>query len=59
MEVFDTFSAGTGFNRVQFFLDVASGPFCGCAQVYPGYPHGMCTTHADVINKDLLEFIQS
>ncbi len=57
--MFDTFSAGTGFNRVQFFLDVASGPFYGCAQVYPGYPHGMCTTHADVINKDLLEFIQS
>jgi len=31
----------------------------GTLKVYPGYPHGMCTTHADVINKDLLEFIQS
>ncbi|RYY25715.1 MAG: alpha/beta hydrolase [Sphingomonadales bacterium] len=25
---------------------------------YPGYPHGMPTTHADVINADLLAFIQ-
>jgi non-heme chloroperoxidase len=28
-------------------------------KVYPGFPHGMPITHADVINKDLLEFIQS
>jgi non-heme chloroperoxidase len=28
-------------------------------KVYPGLPHGMCTTHADTINKDLLEFIKS
>jgi non-heme chloroperoxidase len=28
-------------------------------KVYPGYPHGMPITHADVINKDLLEFIRS
>jgi non-heme chloroperoxidase len=27
-------------------------------KVYKGYPHGMCTTHADVINADLLEFIR-
>ena len=27
-------------------------------KVYPGYPHGMCTTHADVIKRDLLEFIR-
>lgn len=26
--------------------------------LYEGYPHGMCTTHADVINPDLLAFIQ-
>ncbi len=26
---------------------------------YPGYPHGMCTTHADQINADLLAFLQS
>jgi non-heme chloroperoxidase len=25
---------------------------------YPGYPHGMMTTHADVINPDLLAFIK-
>ncbi|MCC4595492.1 alpha/beta hydrolase [Xanthomonas campestris pv. phormiicola] len=30
----------------------------GSLKVYPGYPHGMCTTHADVINPDLLAFIQ-
>lgn len=27
-------------------------------KIYPGYPHGMLTTHADVINQDLLSFIQ-
>jgi non-heme chloroperoxidase len=137
IEVFDSFREGTAFNRAQFFLDVASGPFYGfnrpdavvsqgviqnwwrqgmmggvnahtegikafsetdqtddlkaidvptlvmhgdddqvvpiadaslktikllkhgTLKVYPGYPHGMCTTHADVINKDLLEFITS
>ena len=29
IEVFDSFREGTGFNRAQFFLDVASGPFYG------------------------------
>ncbi len=28
-------------------------------KVYKGYPHGMCTTHADVINPDLLQFVRS
>ncbi|HWB20169.1 MAG TPA: alpha/beta hydrolase [Phycisphaerales bacterium] len=28
-------------------------------KVYPGAPHGMCSTMKDVINKDLLEFIRS
>jgi non-heme chloroperoxidase len=28
-------------------------------KVYPGLPHGMCTTHADQINADLRSFIQS
>jgi non-heme chloroperoxidase len=27
-------------------------------KVYPGYPHGMATTHAEVINDDLLAFIR-
>lgn len=30
----------------------------GTLKVYPGYPHGMLTTHADVINPDLLAFVQ-
>jgi non-heme chloroperoxidase len=30
----------------------------GTLKVYKGFPHGMCTTHADVINRDLLEFIK-
>jgi non-heme chloroperoxidase len=29
----------------------------GTLKVYPGFNHGMCTTHADVINADLLGFI--
>ena len=134
--LFDQFRAGTAYNRAQFFLEIASGPFYGfnrpgvqpidgiirnwwrqammggvkahydCVKafsetdftedlksievpvflmhgdddqvvpiadsaligikllkhgtlkVYPGYPHGMATTHADVINKDLLAFIR-
>ena len=31
----------------------------GTLKVYEGFPHGMPTTHADVINADLLEFIRS
>jgi non-heme chloroperoxidase len=27
-------------------------------KVYPGLPHGMCTTHPDIINPDLLAFIK-
>ncbi|HKA02574.1 MAG TPA: alpha/beta hydrolase [Candidatus Solibacter sp.] len=27
-------------------------------KVYPGFPHGMATTHADVINADLLAFFR-
>jgi non-heme chloroperoxidase len=27
-------------------------------KVYKGFPHGMCTVHADVINPDLLAFIR-
>ena len=28
-------------------------------KIYEGYPHGMLTTHADVINPDILAFIQA
>jgi non-heme chloroperoxidase len=28
-------------------------------KIYEGYPHGMLTTHADVINPDILAFIRS
>ena len=31
----------------------------GTLKVYPGYPHGMLTIHPDVINPDLLAFIQA
>ncbi|TPK89096.1 alpha/beta hydrolase [Mesorhizobium sp. B2-4-12] len=31
----------------------------GELKVYKGYPHGMATTHADVINADLLAFFKS
>ncbi|NKJ07613.1 non-heme chloroperoxidase [Rhizobium sp. SG741] len=30
----------------------------GTLKIYKGYPHGMLTTHADVINPDLLAFIK-
>jgi non-heme chloroperoxidase len=28
-------------------------------KTYPGFPHGMPTTHADQINADLLDFIRA
>lgn len=136
IEVFDGFRATLAANRVQFYLDVASGPFYGfnrpgakvdegvirnwwrqgmmggakahhdCIKAfsetdftddlkaievptlvmhgdddqivpyadaaplsakllahaelktYRGLPHGMCTTHADVVNEDLLAFVR-
>jgi non-heme chloroperoxidase len=27
-------------------------------KLYPGFPHGMLTTYADAINKDLLAFVR-
>ncbi|CAM2768788.1 alpha/beta fold hydrolase [Methylobacterium mesophilicum] len=30
----------------------------GTLKTYPGYPHGMLTVHADVINADILAFIR-
>jgi non-heme chloroperoxidase len=30
----------------------------GILKVYKGLPHGMCTTHAEIINRDLLAFIK-
>jgi non-heme chloroperoxidase len=31
----------------------------GTLKIYPGFPHGMLTTHADVINPDLLAFVKA
>ncbi|NMO55210.1 alpha/beta hydrolase [Actinoplanes sp. TBRC 11911] len=31
----------------------------GTLKTYPGFPHGMHTTHSDTINADLLDFFQS
>ena len=31
----------------------------GTLKTYPGLPHGMCTTHPDVVNPDLLAFIKA
>jgi len=31
----------------------------GTLKTYPGQPHGMCTTHGDTINADLLAFINA
>jgi non-heme chloroperoxidase len=31
----------------------------GTLKTYPGFPHGMLTTHADVLNPDLLAFFKS
>jgi non-heme chloroperoxidase len=31
----------------------------GTLKIYPGLPHGMCTTRPEIINRDLLDFIKS
>jgi non-heme chloroperoxidase len=31
----------------------------GTLKVHQGFPHGMCTTHADVVNSELLAFVKS
>ncbi len=31
----------------------------GTLKIYPGLPHGMCTTHPEIINPDLLAFFKS
>ncbi|HSI39901.1 MAG TPA: alpha/beta hydrolase [Xanthobacteraceae bacterium] len=31
----------------------------GTLKVYPGFPHGMLTTHAEALNPDLLAFVKS
>jgi len=31
----------------------------GTLKAYPKLPHGMCTTHPDIVNAELLEFIRS
>jgi non-heme chloroperoxidase len=31
----------------------------GTLKVYKGLPHGMCTTHSEIINPDLLAFVQA
>ena len=28
-------------------------------KVYPGFPHGMCTTHAEIVNPELLAFVKA
>ena len=30
----------------------------GTLKSYPGLPHGLCTTHPEVVNADLLAFIR-
>jgi non-heme chloroperoxidase len=30
----------------------------GTLKTYPGFPHGMCTTHPDVVNPEILAFIR-
>ena len=30
----------------------------GTLKVYKGFPHGMLTTHAEIINPDLLAFVK-
>ncbi|MGM4921233.1 alpha/beta fold hydrolase [Tardiphaga sp. 813_E8_N1_3] len=31
----------------------------GTLKVYEGFPHGMCSTHPDVVNRDILAFVRA
>ena len=31
----------------------------GTLKIYPGFPHGLLTTHADILNADILAFVES
>jgi non-heme chloroperoxidase len=31
----------------------------GTLKIYPGLPHGMCTTHPDIVNPDILAFLRT
>ena len=31
----------------------------GVLKVFPKFPHGMCTTHAEVVNPELLAFVKT
>ena len=42
---------GTARRAVKFLKN-------GVLKTYPGFPHGMATTHADVVNADILAFLQ-
>ena len=44
--------AGTSRRAVKLLKN-------GTLKTYPGFPHGMATTHADVINADMLAFFKS
>jgi len=50
-------------DQIMAYAD--SGPLSakllshGTPMTYKGFPHGMCTTHPDVINADLLAFVRS
>ncbi|MFD7155542.1 alpha/beta fold hydrolase [Kribbella sp. NPDC059898] len=44
--------ASSGLRAVELLKN-------GTLKTYAGFPHGMPTTHADTINKDLLAFIES
>ena len=45
------------FTR-EFKLEAIKLVKHGTLKIYEGYPHGMLTTHADVLNPDLLAFIK-
>jgi non-heme chloroperoxidase len=42
-------------NSAMLSMKLLTG---GTLKVYEGLQHGMCTTHADVINADLLDFVR-
>jgi hypothetical protein len=63
MPVFDDIRASVFDNRSQFFEDLTMLSAMlvnnSTLKIHPGAQHGMCRTHADQVNADLLAICRS
>jgi hypothetical protein len=69
VSVFDGIRAGVAGDRSQFYKELTLPIYRynrprakivkhSTLKVYSGFPHGMCITHADQVNADMLAYFQ-